>query len=788
MLIWLFQPLLAAATHLVGGCIELRWISGDSYELTVRILRDCENGSPEAYFDNPIAVGIFEKNTHIKKNQFLLNFQRINDDTLKFTGDNCANIITGCTHIGTYRQIITLNSNTYNSNNGYYLSWQRCCRNGIINNIVNPGDAGLCLYSEVPNLRTVKNSTPRFTNNPVTLMCANNLFEYNMDFKDDDGDELRYSLVDPLNGHLDKFGPSSTTATSGPYPTTVWRTPFGSINAITGQVPLSIDPSTGKISCNPSNPGIYVASIRVEEYRFGIKIGEVRLELQFTVTNCPNTPPLATLTTINNDILLEDTILVEVPQNICVNIRGLDATDSVYLKITCDSIINGLASKPDFDSLTAGYKLATTSICWQTNCDLDSATRSFGFQVYAYDNGCPISRNSTSRFWIKVKPMPLVNPTDMLCMTLLNNKETYVYYGDSTSPANPYWDYYLVFRGINYRNYQVIDTVRSKGLRQFHDPNTPNYSGINYTYYMRGVNKCGRWGPTSDTISTFEQLSFVPQLQYLKYVTVTNNRDIEMEWVPSTEKDFAKYFLYKAKRNQAKFELIATFEEPDETKFVDTKVNVADTSYCYYVVMKDTCDNIGPPGPMSCSILLQGKAADFMSNLSWNAYTGWSGGVDQYQVYRADPATPFEMIASNPSSVMRLTDSKLNLNEGLFLYYVKGKELFSDLTAPFFGAESQSNTIQLWQSPTVYVPNAVTANGDGLNDQFHWVPVFVKDFKITIYNRWGQMVYESNNKLEPWNGKINGNEVQADVYFYVIKYTGWEGTDMTKSGNFTIIR
>jgi gliding motility-associated-like protein len=94
----------------------------------------------------------------------------------------------------------------------------------------------------------------------------------------------------------------------------------------------------------------------------------------------------------------------------------------------------------------------------------------------------------------------------------------------------------------------------------------------------------------------------------------------------------------------------------------------------------------------------------------------------------------------------------------------------------------------LFQSPIVYAPNAITQNGDGLNDDFKWVPVFVKDFHIEIYNRWGQMLYQTDNKHQPWDGKVNGQPSQEDVYFYRIRYTGWDGSDKTQSGNFTILR
>ncbi|OYU94586.1 MAG: hypothetical protein CFE21_15015 [Bacteroidetes bacterium B1(2017)] len=779
--------MLVGATHLVGGIIELKWNGGDSYTLTAHIIRDCENGNPNAYFDNPIYVGIFEKGTHIKKAEFQLTFSKINDDTLKFTGDNCANIVTGCTHIGTYTKNITLNSNLYNSNNGYYLSWQRCCRNGIISNIVNPGDAAMALYTEVPNLKTVKNSTPYYKNNPNTLLCVNNLFQYNMNFVDDDGDELKYSLITPLNGLLDRNNPSINSAMAGPYPNVVWRNGFSNSNTIDGSVPLTIDPATGLISCNPSTPGVYVASIRVEEFRFGVKIGEARLELQMTVTVCPNNPPLASVTTINDQLLLTDTVEITIPDEVCFKIRGIDATDSVYMRISYDSLDTAFVNRPIFDSLSAGLRSVQTTICWQTACELQTLNKPIPFTVYAYDNGCPISRNASSNFWVRIKPMPLVNPTDLLCMNLVNLKETYLFYGDSTSPTNPYFDKYYVYRGINYKNFRVIDSISTKGLRIFHDPNSPNYDKVNYTYFMRGVNKCGNLGPTSDTISTFEQIEALPKKQYIKYVTVVDNSYLQLEWPETPEKDFAKYYLYKSKRGRTKFDLIETFENSFDTKYTDKLVDVADTSYCYYIVMRDTCDNIGPVGAISCSMVISGRSSDFMSTLNWQAYLGWQDGVQEYRLQRADPANPFVQIGKTDSAI-KYIDDKLNLNEGLFYYYVVAKEKFVSNLTTFFDAESQSNTILLYQPPIVYTPNAFTANGDGLNDEYKWVPVFVKDFNIQIYNRWGQKIFETNDKNKPWDGKVNGENCQEDVYFYRLRYTGWEGSDKSKSGNFTLLR
>jgi gliding motility-associated-like protein len=782
------MPILLQATHLVGGIIELKWISGNNYQLTVRVLRDCENGNPEVYFDSPISVGIFEKNTHIKKAQFSLNFVRINDDTLKFTGDNCASIATGCTHVGTYRSNITLNENNYNSNNGYYMSYQRCCRNGIIENIVRPGDASLTLYAELPNLRTVKNSTPRYTNNPNTLMCVNNLYSYNMDFVDDDGDELRYSFTEPINGNLDRDNPASTNATSGPYSNTIWKNGYDNSKPILGSSPLTINPVTGQISCNPNAPGVYVASIRVEEFRFNVKIGEVRLELQYTVSNCPNNPPLASLIQINGQLLMKDTVEVQIPDNVCLKIRSIDLEDSVYLQVSMGDLDSTIVNRPVFDTLSSGFKLAETEVCWQSACEMEKINGGIPFYIYTYDNGCPFSKNASAKFVIKFLPMPITNSTDLLCMTLENNAATYVYYGDSTLQNDPSFAAYLVYRGINYENFTVIDTIWTKGKRYFYDKNTPNYDRINYTYFMRSMNKCGVLGPTSDTLSTFEQLAYIPQQQFLKYVTVVNNESLELEWPASNERDFARYFLYKNKRGESQFKLLATFDNVNETKYADKAVNVADTSYCYHLVMKDTCDNIGPQGKVACSIVLRGKSEKYMSRLNWQEYLGWQDGVETYELHRADPANDYSIVSNQKPEVFTCLDDKLNFNEGLFYYYINAKQKDDSESTNFFNAESKSNTITLYQPPIVYTPNAFTANGDGLNDTYQWVPVFVKEFKIQIYDRYGERIFETNNKNEAWDGKYKNAPCQEAVYFYILRYTGWDGSDESQSGNFTLLR
>ncbi len=73
----------------------------------------------------------------------------------------------------------------------------------------------------------------------------------------------------------------------------------------------------------------------------------------------------------------------------------------------------------------------------------------------------------------------------------------------------------------------------------------------------------------------------------------------------------------------------------------------------------------------------------------------------------------------------------------------------------------------------LYVPKAFTPNGDDLNETF-LIRVSescqIESYSITIFDRWGQVVYESNSLLESqaWNGKIRGSDARPGVYMYKI--------------------
>lgn len=87
------------------------------------------------------------------------------------------------------------------------------------------------------------------------------------------------------------------------------------------------------------------------------------------------------------------------------------------------------------------------------------------------------------------------------------------------------------------------------------------------------------------------------------------------------------------------------------------------------------------------------------------------------------------------------------------------------------------------------LPNAFTPNGDGRNDVFRIENIqFDKMTEFRIFNRWGRVVYETQNPLKGWDGTIDGKPAATDVYFYSIRITLPDGTQRHLTGDVTLLR
>ncbi|MDW8332509.1 MAG: hypothetical protein RMK43_12740, partial [Cyclobacteriaceae bacterium] len=287
----------AAATHIVGGEMIYTCLGNNQYQLTLKVYRDCYNGL--AAYDNPAYIFIFNSSGVIVQT---LSVQFPGSDTLDNNpGNPCLIVPPGiCVEEAVYQTTVTLQPST----GGYWLVYQRCCRNGaLITNLINPGSTGATYLETLPDPNVAScNNSPYFNNFPPTVICANTDFVFDHSATDPDGDSLVYSLCAPFEGastanpQPSPFNPPFPP----PYGPVVFSSPYSATNPLGGSPPLSIDPVTGLMTGHPQTVGNFVVGVCAQEYRNGVLIGEHKRDFQFNVTTCTPAVLASTPPEVNN--------------------------------------------------------------------------------------------------------------------------------------------------------------------------------------------------------------------------------------------------------------------------------------------------------------------------------------------------------------------------------------------------------------------------------------------------------------------------------------------------------
>jgi len=74
------------------------------------------------------------------------------------------------------------------------------------------------------------------------------------------------------------------------------------------------------------------------------------------------------------------------------------------------------------------------------------------------------------------------------------------------------------------------------------------------------------------------------------------------------------------------------------------------------------------------------------------------------------------------------------------------------------------------EDPVIYIPNAFTPSGDGINDEFYPVVQEMVFYEFEVYDRWGQQVFYSVIPNQKWDGKVDGELVSMGIYVWKLSY------------------
>ena len=392
------------ASHIVGGDTRFEQTGPNSFDVNIRMFRFC-SGIP---YPNRISTKIFDNVT----NAFVKSVRMVQDSfqVLSF-GDECYTPPGLCVEVYYYSGSTRL----VNNPNGYYSIYTTGARNA---NLVNLITGSSTWYCQIPNPALAGgNDSPKFVDYPSDgYFCM--FYDKQIDFSctDTDGDSLVYSLEQPYNNTR---GPGGAK----PINLSIYKRGFSLANILGPGSMCTINSATGIVTARPAQLGIYVVAVRCQEFRNGVKIGEVFRDLQYVALNCTfnrlpkfeNFPTIQSLEFDNEgcfDIVAEDqnvgdTFFIQINSNAFAfgataslppaNASGLydfswtDATSGV--QDTAKDLNVKKSTATDFQ----GVGRVGVRFCWNLdNCDLLTVD-SFFVEAIGFSIGCDASIDSVKR-------------------------------------------------------------------------------------------------------------------------------------------------------------------------------------------------------------------------------------------------------------------------------------------------------------------------------------------------------------------------------------------------------
>jgi len=221
----------------------------------------------------------------------------------------------------------------------------------------------------------------------------------------------------------------------------------------------------------------------------------------------------------------------------------------------------------------------------------------------------------------------------------------------------------------------------------------------------------------------------------------------------------------------------------------DTQVDVQSQPWYYRAVVLDSCGNESIASNTVKTIYLTSalNQLELTATLQWNAFEGWDGAISGYHIYRFVPdATPVKV-----AEVSGLTDSYTDYlgdafyAHGRVYYYITAIEGVNSFG---FSDSSSSNVSLVKVEPLIWIPNAFTPNG--INPEFKPVIGFIdpEDYLLLIYDRWGEVIFQSEDHTLGWNGDTKQGGAPMDVYVYKLFFKSADGETHQRTGSITLIR
>ncbi|MVM35199.1 T9SS type B sorting domain-containing protein [Spirosoma sp. HMF4905] len=765
LLVWLFalsSPLVVLASHQVGGQIEMRAIGDVFGHFHITVTNYLEDGTRGAAIQQTTGVlGIFRQRDNVQMMSFTVR-QTGTRVPIIYANEFCAAQRNLKFIVLTYEADIQLSPGNYNDTQGYYMSYQTRNRNAGINNISIPDQTGFTFYLEFPALvqngQAFSNSSPHFGTINGEYVCIGDPFRLPFGGTDPDGDELRYSMVTPLN----QQSTLTNAVSSGPYPDVTWLSGFGPDNAIPGSPPLSIDAQTGQLSVTATQLGLFVFAVKVEEYRNGIKIGEVRRDFQLLVIDCPpQTTPDPAVQILNMPKATKTTIC-----------QG----DSAILKAAVDT------------SWNYQWRRDGINIPGATNPTLTVRLSGEYTLVVSQKVVCSKVGNSNILAITVIGNEAKVSTSGHLCATT----GTVTLYATDDSNVTYQW----------YRDGQLLSSAPSVDSMKTNQPGKYWSVLTHKTLGCKANTDTATIARSTAVQAVIKSASGFNRICPNDSLRLDASGGISYNWQKDDTQVGSSSSQYVA-TEAATYVVIAT----DIFGCKGTSAPVEITQLAPVVVTFDSIPGVCGPNVPAYSLAGTPPGGEFAGpGVTGSEFSPKLAGIGNHTVtytVKAAPecagtvATRIAVVAPIPT--IQLADSMTTYTGNTFTMnpvYTGNPNQFLWASATYLDSTTVANptvrdiqkditytinvknstgceakdTIHITVYPRVYVPEAFSPNGDGLNDTWELFGIEAfPDAVVTIFNRWGEVIYSSGKGYtHPFDGTLNGTSLPVGLYAFTL--------------------
>jgi gliding motility-associated-like protein len=309
-----------------------------------------------------------------------------------------------------------------------------------------------------------------------------------------------------------------------------------------------------------------------------------------------------------------------------------------------------------------------------------------------------------------------------------------------------------------------------------------------YAYVVEALHPADSYFSRSNVSSARPAYEIYKEGENVVVATVQDDEKIRVAWTNSYSHT-SRYIIDRYTPGRGWHPNYAMVSEG--TEFVDANVDVYETSYSYRVHLVNECGDLSEAGTHGKSILLRSKVKSEKVFLSWNRYDYWSAGVSSYRVELLLSDGSWKLLQIVPGSDTTYIDEEMHPEvTGIYTYRVTAVESAHNPQL------SQSNRAKAILPSHIYVPNVFTPNADRTNDVFapKTFSIYEKgpngenNYEFSIYNRWGERVFETYKLGEGWDGTFKGGEVQEGTYIYIINAMGYDGQFYYLKGSVTLMK